>query len=70
MFYFNVKSIYSIEVLCLLLHNKTLFLIGLNLFNNKKKLIFDNYKKDFIYFEMYFRKTLTRIFMAKSCLLF
>ena len=36
MFYFNVKSIYSTEVLCLLLHNKTLFLIGLNSFNKKK----------------------------------
>ena len=35
MFCFNVKSIYNIKVLCLLLHNKTLFLIGLNLFNNK-----------------------------------
>ena len=65
MFYFNVKSIYSIKVLCLLLHNKTLFLIGLNLFNIKTK-IFDNFKKDFIYFEMYFRKTPTRIFMVKS----
>ena len=69
MFYFNVKTIYSIKVLCLLLHNKTLFFIGLNLFN-KKINIFDNFKKDFIYFETYFRKTPTRIFMAKSCLLF
>ena len=50
MFYFNVMSIYRIEVLCLLLHNKTLFLIGLNLFNLKKKLIFDNFRRDFIYY--------------------
>ena len=72
MFYFNVKSIYSTEdYACYYIKKKkTLNLISLNLFNKKKIKIFDNFKKDFIYFEMYFRKIPTRIFMARSCLLF
>ena len=67
MFYFNVKSIYSTEDYAYYYNKikKTLFLISLNLFNKKIK-IFDNFKKDFIYFEMYFRKILTRIYYGQK----